>query len=452
MKNRLILLTLATSSLVLAAFIFPLALLSRSTAAEHAADDAATQAQTTASLITTLNRPELLAVIGSSPRPVTVFLPDGTAVGQPAPLDDAVRLAATGRSITVASPGGREVLVAVAGLPQGTAVVRTFVPDSELSRGVTRTWIILGAVAVSLLGVSAAVAAALARTIVKPLARLVAVADAMAAGDLTVHSADEGPPEVRRVGRALDRLTLRITELLQHERETLADVSHRLRTPLTALRIDAETLQNPTDSARIVHGLDDLERAVTDFIRTARTQRSDTLAVSEPADASAVVRERSEFWSTLADDQGRLMRVDVPARPLWIAAAAEDLSECVDILLDNVFTHTEEGTPFTVRLAEGPAGGATLTIADSGPGFPDLSAAERGVSSRSRSTGLGLDIVTRTAKRTGGTLTLTATPSGGAAVVVEFGPPAAADGPYRRRGGLGHRAVRRRDGRRLNLR
>ncbi|GAA1990165.1 HAMP domain-containing sensor histidine kinase [Catenulispora subtropica] len=443
MKNRLILLTLATSSLVLVAFMIPLALMVRSAAAEHAVDDAATQAQATASLVATLDRTDLPAVVGQSVRPVTVFLPDGGVVGQQAVRDDAIRLAATGRSLTTAAPGGREVLVAVAGLPDGTAVVRTFVPDSELRRGVARTWMILGAVALGLLAVTAAVAAMLARSLIRPLTALVDASDAMASGDLTVRTAEAGPQEVRRVGSALNRLAERISALLQHERETVADLSHRLRTPLTALRIDAESLRDPEDHARIGEGLDDLERVITDIIRTARRPSAGEPPGAARADAAAVVRDRTTFWSALAEEQDRLMHVDLPPQPVWVAATPEDVSECVDTLLDNVFTHTDEGTPFTVRLIAATDGGATLTIADSGPGFPDPSAVVRGTSTRLRSTGLGLDIATRVATRSGGTLTVTASTSGGAAVVVEFGPP-------RGDAGAGRRALR--TGRRASVR
>lgn len=442
MKNRLILLTLATSSLVLVAFMVPLALLLRSTAAEHASDNAATQAQSTAALVASLDPGELPAVVGQASRPTTVFMPDGTVIGQPAGRDDAVVLAASGRSLTATVAGGREVLVAVAGLPGGTAVVRVFVSDSELSRGVARAWLVLGAVAVGLLAVSAAVAAALARALVRPLTALVNVADTMAAGDLSVRTAGEGPSEVRRVGRSLDRLAGRITELLQHERETVADLSHRVRTPLTALRIDAESLRNPEEAARIGAGLDAVEAVVTDVIRTARRQSSPDYGAVVRADACLVVRDRAAFWSALAEEQDRMMRVDVPDRPLWVGAAADDLAVCVDTLLDNVFTHTEEGTPFAVRLAPAPGGGASLTVADSGPGFPDASALERGVSTGPRSTGLGLDIAARVATGSGGTLTLTASVSGGAAAVVEWGPPRSADDAGRRPAWRGRRAER----------
>ena len=441
MRSRLLLLALATGSLVLVAFLIPLALLLRSTAAEHASDAAAGQAQTVASVVATVDQRQLPLVVDQSGRRMTVFLPDGTVVGDPAPRDAAVALAATGRSLTAQVPGGREVLVAVSGLPSGTAVVRAFVSDAELRRGVTRSWLILGGVGVGLLAVSAAVAALLANSITRPLSALVGAADAMAGGDLDVRAAAEGPREVRHVGRALNRLASRVTELLHHERETVADLSHRLRTPLTALRIDAESLTDSEDARRIVDGLDDLERAVTEIIRTAR--RSDTDPAAAHCDAAGVVADRAAFWAALAEDQSRRMFVDVPSAPVLVGATADDVAVCVDTLLDNVFTHTPEGTPMGVQLTGTASGGARLTVADSGPGFPDAAAAaERGVGTRPHSTGLGLDIARRVATKSGGTLVLGTSSSGGAAVIVEFGAARDDAAPVRRQGRRARRRSR----------
>lgn len=438
MRSRLLLLVLATTSLVLVAFMVPLALLLRSTAAERATGEATTQAQAVASLVAAVDEARLPDVVDQSGRPVTVFLPDGVVVGRPAPRDDAVRLAATGRSLVARASDGREVLMAVAGLPGGTAVVRVFVSDSDLRRGVGRSWLILGGVALGLLAVSTAVAALLARSITQPLSALTAAADAMAAGELAVRAGPDGPREVRRVGRALNRLAWRITELLRRERETVADMSHRLRTPLTALRIDAESLADPDDARRIGRGLDELERAVSELIRAARHPSSDPVAAR--SDAARVVWERCAFWAALAEEQGRRMQVGVLPGELPVGAAADDVAACVDTLLDNVFTHTPEGTPFSVMLAGTASGGARLTIADSGPGFPAAYTAARGMGTGQHSTGLGLDIARRVAVGSGGSLTLARPTSGGAAVVVELGSPRALAGsgadvssPVRRR-------------------
>jgi signal transduction histidine kinase len=87
-----------------------------------------------------------------------------------------------------------------------------------------------------------------------------------------------------------------------------------------------------------------------------------------------------------------------------------------------------------VTLRPGPAGGGRLVITDCGPGLPGSLVQQRGVSGAG-STGLGLDIATRTAERSGGSLRLSDNTSGGATVAVDLGPPlAAAIRSHRRRG------------------
>ena len=94
------------------------------------------------------------------------------------------------------------------------------------------------------------VADQLARSLVRPLAALARASDRLAGGDLSARAMVAGPPEVRRAGSGLNRLAVRIGDLLAHERETVADLSHRLRTPLTALRIDAESLRDEAERTR----------------------------------------------------------------------------------------------------------------------------------------------------------------------------------------------------------
>ena len=431
MRRRLILLVVATTSLVLVAFLVPLALLIRNVAVDRAVDAEVTELQSLSPLVTTLDTASLTLAVSGLDHPVTVFLPDGRVVGEQVPRDAAVDLAAHGQSFTASVPGGREVVVAVSGLPAGTAVIRAFVSADRMRQGVGEAWLLLGGIGAVLLAVSAAVAAVLARSIVRPLSELVRTSDALAAGDLSARTTERGgPPEVRRVGTGLDRLAGRIEELLQRERESAADLSHRLRTPLTVLRIDGESLRDPVEAARISAGLDALERTVSEVIKAARRGDPDT---GSWTDAGRVVRDRAGFWSALAEDQDRPMTMDVPAAAVLVGVSEDDLAVCVDTLLDNVFAHTAEGVPFTVRLTATPGGGGVLTVADAGPGFTDpVQAASRGAGSGSgRSTGLGLDIARRTAELSGGALTLARSPSGGAAVVVELGPPrrGVAEGP-----------------------
>ena len=126
------------------------------------------------------------------------------------------------------------------------------------------------------------------------------------------------------------------------------------------------------------------------------------------------------------------MTVDVVPAPAPVLIAADDLATCVDILLGNVFAHTPEGAGFAVRLSRRAAGGAWLVVADDGPGFREANAPLRG-QSRGGSTGLGLDIARRVAEATGGTLTIGRSASGGGAVTLGLGFPAAPPEESRRR-------------------
>jgi hypothetical protein len=80
------------------------------------------------------------------------------------------------------------------------------------------------------------------------------------------------------------------------------------------------------------------------------------------------VRGRAEYWVALAEDQERWMSVEIPPLNLPVPVAEHDLAACVDILLENVFAHTAEGTAFSVRVSPRTAGGAWVVVSDSGPG------------------------------------------------------------------------------------
>jgi signal transduction histidine kinase len=432
MRLRISLLVVATSSLVLVSFLVPLALVLRTLAADRAISAATAQTQSMAPGVTTLETSSLQLTVdqvnAETDTPVTIFLPSGTELGRPAPVSPAVLLARNGRSFSAEAPGGEQVLVAVQGLADGTAVIRTFVPESVLRHGVTRAWLLLGGVGLLLLVLSVLVADQLARSLVRPLTALARASDRLAAGDLSARAAVAGPPEVRRAGAGLNRLAVRIGELLAHERETVADLSHRLRTPLTALRIDAESLRDGAEMERLLADVDSVERTVSEIIREARRQRKgggEMGGGGAPVicDAARVIAERAAFWWPLAEDQDRRMTVEVAPGPVPVFVAADDLATCADILLGNVFAHTPEGVAFAVRLSRRAAGGAWLVVADDGPGFGDADAPRRGQSSRG-STGLGLDIARRIAEASGGTLIIGRSASGGGSVPLGLGSPA----------------------------
>jgi signal transduction histidine kinase len=246
------------------------------------------------------------------------------------------------------------------------------------------------------------------------------VSDRLARGDLSARATVAGPPEVRRVGTGLNHLAARIGELLAHERETVADLSHRLRTPLTALRIDTESLHDPGERAQLLADVSAVEGTVSQIIHDAR--RPAAAGDAAVCEAGRVVAERAAFWRPLAEDAERLMTIDVAAGQIPVQVSREDLATCTDILLENVFTHTPDGAGCVIRLSHRQPGGAWLVVADDGPGFPQADPTERGRSSIG-STGLGLDIARRIAESSGGTLMIGRSASGGGVVTVGLGPP-----------------------------
>jgi signal transduction histidine kinase len=353
----------------------------------------------------------------AAPRPVTVFLHGRRPLGAPAPRTPAVQLAERGQSFTVADPRGQEIVVAVQGLAGGPAVVRTFVSNADLTKGVSEAWLILAALGLVLLGLGVAVADRLLGSVTRPIGELARVSHVLAAGDLDARASPDGPPEVREVAAGLNHLAGRIRDLIWQEREQVADLSHRLRTPLTALRLEVEAMPDgPDPDGRLLLQVQALEQAVTSLIEDARTRTG----AAGSCDAAEVVAERAAFWLILANDQSRVMSTELAAGPVPVGVAAPELAACLDALLGNVFAHTPQGTSFAVRLQPRAEGGAILSVTDTGPGFADADLVHRGASG-GQSTGLGLDIARQAAEASGGSLTIK--PGPGGHVVVELGPP-----------------------------
>ncbi|WP_410630865.1 HAMP domain-containing protein [Amycolatopsis sp. cmx-4-83] len=417
MRKRLAVLVAAAMSLVLVAFLVPLAILLQSVTADRAVTAATAKAQSLTSLVATAGtaalRPAVDQLNTTAGHPVTVFLPDGTVLGAPGPRTPGVTLAAAqGSSLTVEGDDGREILVAVQGLPRGTAVVRAFVDRAELTRGLGAAWLVLAGLGVLLLALGVFVADRLARSIVRPVHELAAVSRRLADGDLDARARPGGPGEVRSVAAALNLLAARIRDLVRQEREAVADISHRLRTPLTVLRLDAEALRDPEEADRITGHAESLERQVTALIDQARARDAEPGA----CDAALLVRERADFWAVLAQDQDRAVTVAIDPGPLPVAVGEPELAACLDALLGNVFAHTPEGTAYAIRLSAAPAG-ARLEVSDEGPGFDEVPRGESGAGS----TGLGLDIARQTARASGGTFSVTRARPHGVRIALELG-------------------------------
>jgi signal transduction histidine kinase len=421
MRWRLTLLVAATTSAVVLAFLVPLTLLLRSLAEERTIATVTTEAQNLAALAATAGggaaRSELEAVDRVRLGTVTVFLPNGTVIGK-AGNDPNVAKAKQAVAFTSRSDGRAVVYAPVVGQGGNVTVVRTEISSSELHRGVDRaTWILAG-LGLLLLGLSVGAADTLARRVSAPIKDLAATADSLHEGHLETRTAERGPPEVVAMARALNRLAARIEQLLISERESVADLSHRLRTPVTALRLDTESITDPELAERMDQHVAHLERTVDAVVRDAR--RPVRANVTARCDVAAVVGERVAFWSALADEQGRSLRTWLPMRPTWARIDAVDLTDVIDVLIDNVFAHTEEGVPLEVTVNAGANREVALAVQDGGPGLPGADVVTRG-HSNAGSSGLGLDIVRRAAIASGGRLELGRSRLGGAKVQVVMG-------------------------------
>lgn len=416
MRRRLVGLFVAVTAMVTTAFVVPLALLVRDLARDRALTAAELEAQSLAPVLALTDDaaaigPAVGATRAGAEGRLTVFLGDGRTVGAPAARGDSYRLARRGRTFSAAVDGGVEVLSPVVLPGDATAVVRVLVPSATLRRGVEAAWAVLGGLGVVLVVLAVLVAERLARSVVGPVEALAAAAHRLGAGHLDTRVEATGPAELGEMAQAFNRLAARVRVLLAAEREAVADLSHRLRTPLTALRLEAESLAGPEERRRIAAGVDELEAAVTRVIVEVRRPVRDEAAV---CDLVAVARERVAYWGPLADDQGRVWSFDASVDALPVAVPAGDVEAALDAVLGNVFTHTPDGTAFSVGVARS-AEGALLFVDDEGSGFPAGDVVARGASGAG-STGLGLDIVRRTAEAAGGSIALRRSPAGGGRV------------------------------------
>jgi signal transduction histidine kinase len=341
-------------------------------------------------------------------------LAGGTLIGGPQRASAAdVRMAtAAARSFIAPVPGGYAVLQPVALGGGKLAVTEVYVPAADVSRGVAASWAVMTGVALALIAVSVIVADRLATRVTRPVRDLAAAAALFGDGDLSARSAAHGPGELAAAGNAFNVMADRLSSLITAERVMSADLPHRLRTPLTALRMNAAGLGPGRAAEDTRTAIDRLEQQVDLIIRAARRPEPD-----EPSncDAAKVLVDRFGFWSALAEDQGRRCYLTGADQPVPVPVPRSDLVAAADAMIGNIFKHTAEGTEFAVTLHDG-QGIVLILFADAGPGIADPDAALRRGSSGAGSTGLGLDIARRVAESTGGGLKIDTSALGGAQV------------------------------------
>src|SRR5665648_705181 len=320
MRRRISLLVAATTSAVIIAFLIPLAMLVRTLAEDRAVAGASQEAQGVATLVAGVDdQRQLTNLVGlvdqRSPRATSVLLPDGTLIGtappgSPASNAPAISRARGGASFILVDARSAQVVVPVV-TERGTVVVRTAISSSDLHRGVATAWLTFAGLGAVLMVVAVVGADRLGRRVSAPVSELAAVAHRLRAGELDARAVPRGPVETVELGTALNRLADRIGELLTAEREAVADLSHRLRTPVTALRLDAEAVTEPELADRLRDHIGHLQRTVDAVVKDAKRPVRSTLGRS--CDAPSVVRDRVTFWSALAAEQDRNLTVSIPS-------------------------------------------------------------------------------------------------------------------------------------------
>ena len=416
MRRWLSLYALSITSIVIVAFLVPLAVLIRDLSADRALNSAEREAQAIARFVATSpdDSTEQLASSLQGIAGVSIVLPDGTIIGATPPSDFDLQTAQTvAQTYRQPLDDGQAVVVPV--LRSGNEIWAVIVPVSaaELAENVGTAWLVLGLLGVSMMVLALVVADRMGRAVAQPVNQLAAATLRLGEGDLGVRVTPSGPRELSEVGHAFNRLTERVASLMDQERESAADLAHRLRTPLTALRLDIEAAGRQIDVSKLQRDIDDLERVTSHIISEARRPLRD--ASDSRCDLIEVLSARAEFWGSLADEQARTWSLDASVDSWVVAASSDEVEAMFDALIGNVFAHTPAGTSYEMGVVDHRDGTAILTISDAGPGMASEAMLRRGASGGD-STGLGIDIVRSFANRLGGRAEWQVAPSGGTLV------------------------------------
>jgi signal transduction histidine kinase len=317
--------------------------------------------------------------------------------------------------------------------PIGTVVLER--PTVKLNQSIEELWLYVALLSGVAMIAAVLIAIYFARWVSRPLARLDTAARQIADGELSVRARTRsGPPELRRMAATFNMMAGRLETLVHGNRAMLADVSHQLRTPLTALRLRLDLLaadSGPTAADELAGAqleIARLSRLVDGLLATARAES--LTEQLQNIDVVTAVTDRVAAWQPVADGHGVKLVLDgtengngKDGRPR-LALGAGHLEQIMDNLLDNAIEAiSDEGGTVTVSVAGSAKGTTVITVADDGPGMTpqERSRAFLRFSSGSASgTGLGLAIVQRLVTSNGGTIRLEDSPGGGLTVVLEF--------------------------------
>ncbi|TCK25268.1 sensor histidine kinase [Pseudonocardia endophytica] len=316
--------------------------------------------------------------------------------------------------------------VLVDGEVVGAAV--TVSPTDALGAAELRTWALLAGLVLAALLLGVLVALPLVRWILGPVRRLDegtgrVEASVRAGGKPDPVARNAGPPELRQLSVSFDRMAASVTQAMSAQRAFVADASHQLRNPLTALRLRLSNLSEHVDHdgaddhAAALEEAERLSSVLDGLLALARAEGApDGDAGDAVSDVDACVDDRLEAWRPLAE-HGGVELVRSGPRGLRARIAGGGIEAVLDAVLDNALKYTPDGGRIEVRtLRRGDRVGVEVT--DGGPGMSDEQLARATDrfwrapgQSNVEGSGLGLAIAERTVQLAGGEFRL-ASPAG----------------------------------------
>ncbi|MFD5336582.1 sensor histidine kinase [Streptomyces hawaiiensis] len=317
-----------------------------------------------------------------------------------------------------------------AGTDRVVGAVRVVYSTDEMTGRLWQIWGFRAILAVLVLGVAALLGVAVARRLTRPLRQLNDMASKFSDGDLTARSPVTGPPETQTLARTLNQGAERLDTLIAAQRIFVADASHQLRTPLTALRLSLDNIADGVDDEFV---REDVEQATAEVVRMSRlvsgllvlARAEAKVTAAEPLPLMDIVRERLAVWRPAADERGVTiaLRGSIDGRPSVLSSPGH-LDQMLDNVLSNALEVSPDGGAITVRVE---AGGDVVgvSVLDEGPGMSDAEKSRafdrfwrgQGLTGKSGS-GLGLAVVRQLATDDGGTVALTDAPNSGLCVTI----------------------------------
>lgn len=265
----------------------------------------------------------------------------------------------------------------------------------------------------------------------RPLQRLTQAVGSRAPNNLEPIDANNAPFEIHPLVMALNSLFERLGRAFESERRFTADAAHELRTPLAALKIQAQVAQRSRNAAeqkaaieKMLEGVDRASRLLEQLLTLARVDPEANLMRGESVDLQRLAE------GILADHeaQARAKGISIQLKAqegMSVAGHHDSLAILLRNLLDNAICYTPQGGRVEVGLTD-EAGGVTLRVADSGPGIPPAERERsfgrfvRLAGQETSGSGLGLSIVQRIAELHQAEIRLDQSALGGLEVRVRF--------------------------------